>query len=208
MIDPDWQNPEGVPLSAIMFGGRRPSTIPLVNEAFDWEHGVFMGSACGSETTAAALGKAGVLRRDPFAMLPFCGYNMDDYFAHWLSFAQRTDRAKLPKVYFVNWFRKNGEGKFLWPGYGDNSRVLKWICERVEGTGQAQKTPIGNLPTPAALDLSGLNLPAESLKELLAVDIAGWKNEIADVAASYAHFGDKLPPELATQLDGLRQRLG
>ena len=153
-----------MPLSAILFGGRRPSTIPLVNEAFDWEHGVFMGSACGSETTAAALGKAGVLRRDPFAMLPFCGYNMGDYFAHWLSFAQRTDRAKLPKVYFVNWFRKNADGKFLWPGYGENSRVLKWICERVEGTGKAQKTPIGNLPTPDALDLSGLNLPAETSK--------------------------------------------
>ena len=136
-----------MPLSAILFGGRRPSTIPLVNEAFDWEHGVFMGSACGSETTAAALGQAGVLRRDPFAMLPFCGYNMGDYFAHWLSFAQRTDRAKLPKIYFVNWFRKDEAGKWLWPGYGENSRVLKWICERVEGTGQAQKTSIGNLPT-------------------------------------------------------------
>ena len=150
-----------MPLSAILFGGRRPGTIPLVNEAFDWEHGVFMGSACGSETTAAALGQAGVLRRDPFAMLPFCGYNMGDYFAHWLSFAQRTDRAKLPKIYFVNWFRKNGGGKWLWPGYGENSRVLKWICERVEGTGKAQKTPIGNLPTADALDLSGLNLPAD-----------------------------------------------
>ena len=153
VIDPDWENPEGVPISAILFGGRRPSTIPLVNEAFDWEHGVFMGSACGSETTAAALGKAGVLRRDPFAMLPFCGYNMGDYFAHWLSFARRTDRAKLPKIYFVNWFRKSADGKWLWPGYGENSRVLKWICERVEGTGKALKTPIGNLPTPDALDL-------------------------------------------------------
>jgi phosphoenolpyruvate carboxykinase (GTP) len=208
VIDPDWQNPEGVPLSAILFGGRRPNTIPLVNEAFDWEHGVFMGSACGSETTAAALGKAGVLRRDPFAMLPFCGYNMDDYFAHWLSFAQKTDRAKLPKVYFVNWFRKNAAGKFLWPGYGDNSRVLKWICERVEGTGKAQKTAIGNLPAPDALDLKGLKISAASVKELLAVDIAGWKKEIADVAANYAHFGDKLPAALGAQLDGLRERLG
>jgi phosphoenolpyruvate carboxykinase (GTP) len=208
VIDPDWQNPEGVPLSAILFGGRRPSTIPLVNEAFDWEHGVFMGSACGSETTAAALGKAGVLRRDPFAMLPFCGYNMDDYFAHWLSFAKKTDRAKLPKVYFVNWFRKSAEGKFLWPGYGDNSRVLKWICERVQGTGKAQKTAIGNVPTADALDLNGLNLSAENVKELLAVDAAGWKNEIADVAANYAKFGDHLPKALASQLDSLRQRLG
>ena len=208
VIDPDWQNPQGVPLSAILFGGRRPGTIPLVNEAFDWEHGVFMGSACGSETTAAALGKAGVLRRDPFAMLPFCGYNMDDYFAHWLSFAQKTDRAKLPKVYFVNWFRKNAAGKFLWPGYGDNSRVLKWICERVEGTGNAHKTAIGNLPTPDALDLNSLKLSAENVKELLAVDVAGWKKEIADITANYAKFGDHLPKALAAQLDGLRQRLG
>ena len=206
MIDPDWQNPEGVPLSAILFGGRRPSTIPLVNEAFDWEHGVFMGSACGSETTAAALGQAGVLRRDPFAMLPFCGYNMGDYFAHWLSFAQRTDREKLPKVYFVNWFRKSADGKFLWPGYGENSRVLKWICERIAGTGRAQQTPIGNLPAADALDLSGLNLPADNLKQLLAVDVAGWKNEIADVAANYAKFGGHLPKALDEQLDGLKKQ--
>jgi len=208
VIDPDWQNPDGVPLSAILFGGRRPATIPLVNEAFDWEHGVFMGSSCGSETTAAATGQTGVLRRDPFAMLPFCGYNMGDYFAHWLTFPQRTDRAKLPKVYFVNWFRKNGEGKYLWPGFGDNSRVLKWICERVEGTGKAQKTPIGNVPLPEALDLTGLNLPAEDARQLLTVDVAGWKNEITDVAASYQKFGAQLPAALSTQLENLRQRLG
>jgi phosphoenolpyruvate carboxykinase (GTP) len=208
VIDPEWQNPAGVPLSAILFGGRRPSTIPLVNEAFDWEHGVFMGSACGSETTAAALGKAGVLRRDPFAMLPFCGYHMGDYFAHWLSFTKRTDRSKLPKVYFVNWFRKSAEGKFLWPGYGDNSRVLKWICERVEGTGKAQKTAIGMVPTPDALDLSGLNLPAGQIEQLLAVDAAGWQNEIADVATNYEKFGDKLPAALHEQLKSLKQRLG
>ena len=208
VIDPAWQNPEGVPLSAILFGGRRPSTIPLVNEAFDWEHGVFMGSSCGSETTAAALGQAGILRRDPFAMLPFCGYDMADYFAHWLSFAQRTDRAKLPKIYFVNWFRRGADGKFLWPGYGENSRVLKWICERIEGTTAAQATPIGNLPLPEAIDLTGLNLPAENLRQLLAVDDAGWHNEISSVAESYSRFGDKLPPALATQLEHLRQRLG
>ncbi|HKW28596.1 MAG TPA: phosphoenolpyruvate carboxykinase (GTP) [Verrucomicrobiae bacterium] len=208
VIDPDWQNPEGVPLSAILFGGRRPHTIPLVNEAFDWEHGVFMGSACGSETTAAALGQAGVMRRDPFAMLPFCGYNMIDYFAHWLSFAQRTDRAKLPKVYFVNWFRKDANGKWLWPGYGENSRVLKWICERVEGNGKAQKTPIGNLPTLDAFDVSGLNLPADDLPQLLAVDVAGWKEEAKDVAANYAKFDSQLPKALSDQLDGLRKRLG
>jgi phosphoenolpyruvate carboxykinase (GTP) len=208
VIDPEWQNPEGVPLSAILFGGRRPHTVPLVTEAFDWEHGVFMGSACGSETTAAALGAAGVMRRDPFAMLPFCGYNMGDYFAHWLSFAQRTDRAKLPKIYFVNWFRKNGRGKWLWPGYGENSRVLKWICERVEGKGKAQSTAIGNLPTPDALDLNGLNLPAEDVQLLLAVDAAGWRHEAADVAANYVKFGSRLPKALSDQLDGLRRRLG
>jgi phosphoenolpyruvate carboxykinase (GTP) len=208
VIDPDWQNPEGMPLSAILFGGRRPHTIPLVSEAFDWEHGVFMGSACGSETTAAALGQAGVLRRDPFAMLPFCGYNMGDYFAHWLSFAQRTDRDKLPKVYSVNWFRKDATGKWLWPGYGENSRVLKWICDRVEGIGRAHKTPIGNLPAPDALDLSGLNLPANDLQQLLAVDAAGWKEEIKDVAVNYAKFGGKLPKALSDQLVSLRNRFG
>jgi phosphoenolpyruvate carboxykinase (GTP) len=208
VMDPNWENPEGVPLSAILFGGRRPSTIPLANEAFDWEHGVFMGSACGSETTAAALGAAGVLRRDPFAMLPFCGYNMGDYFAHWLSFAQKTDRAKLPRVYFVNWFRKSADGKFLWPGYGENSRVLKWICERVEGTGKAQRTPIGNLPAPDALDLSGLNLSAEDLKLLLTVDAPGWQNEVADVAANYAKLDSHLPKALSDQLDALKSRLG
>jgi phosphoenolpyruvate carboxykinase (GTP) len=208
VIDPDWQNPEGMPLSAILFGGRRPSTIPLVNEAFDWEHGVFMGSACGSETTAAALGAAGVLRRDPFAMLPFCGYNMGDYFAHWLSFAQKTDRAKLPKVYFTNWFRKSADGKFLWPGYGDNCRVLKWICERIAGTGKAQETAIGNLPTPDALDLSGLDISDDDVKALTSVDKDGWKIEIEDVAENYKKFGAHLPKQLAGQLDGLRKRLG
>jgi len=208
VIDPDWQNPEGVPLSAILFGGRRPNTIPLVNEAFDWEHGVFLGSAFASETTTAALGRAGVLRHDPFAMLPFCGYHMGDYFAHWLSFAQRTDRAKLPKIYFVNWFRKNGDGRWLWPGYGENSRVLKWICERIEGTGKARKTPIGNLPTLEALDLSGLDLPDGNLQHLLEVDVAGWKKEADDIGKSYARFESKLPKTLTEQLDSLRKRLG
>lgn len=207
VIDPDWQNPEGVPLSAILFGGRRPGTIPLVNEAFDWEHGVFMGSSCGSETTAAAAGQSGVLRRDPFAMLPFCGYNMADYFAHWLSFPERTKRSRLPKVYFVNWFRKNGDGKFLWPGYGENSRVLKWICERVEGSGQARETPIGNLPVPGGVDTSGLDLPNGNLDALLAVDAEGWAREIADVEANYKKFGNRLPEALGRQLDNLRRRL-
>ena len=207
VIDPEWQNPQGVPLSAILFGGRRPGTIPLVNEAFDWEHGVFLGSSCGSETTAAAAGKTGVLRRDPFAMLPFCGYNMGDYFGHWLSFVERTDRKKLPRVYFVNWFRKDANGKFLWPGYGENSRVLKWICQRVEGTGKARQTAIGNLPGPAALDLTNLKLPAKNLETLTEVDTPGWQREVEDIAAYYAKLGATLPEALNQKLGELRGRL-
>ncbi|RME90523.1 MAG: phosphoenolpyruvate carboxykinase (GTP) [Verrucomicrobia bacterium] len=207
VIDPKWEDPEGVPLSAILFGGRRQTTIPLVNEAFDWEHGVFMGSSAGSETTAAALGKAGVLRRDPFAMLPFLGYNVVEYLKYWLSFPERTDRAKLPKVFFVNWFRKSDDGRWLWPGYGENSRVLKWICERVEGRGKAQETPIGLLPTPDALDLSGLDLPEGNLEQLLSVDIEGWKKEVADIRAYYEKLGD-LPEALKAKLDELERRLG
>jgi phosphoenolpyruvate carboxykinase (GTP) len=207
VIDAQWDSPEGVPISAILFGGRRPATIPLVNEAFDWEHGVFMGSAAGSETTTAAIGLAAGVRRDPFAMLPFCGYHMGDYFAHWLSFTRRTDRAKLPKIFFVNWFRKNGDGRWLWPGFGENSRVLKWICERIEGTGQAVETPIGNLPASGALDLAGLDLPAADAAELLAVDAEGWKKETQDIAAYYAKFGRRLPAALEDQLRKLDQRL-
>jgi phosphoenolpyruvate carboxykinase (GTP) len=207
VIDPDWEKPEGVPISAFLFGGRRPSTIPLVNEAFNWEHGVFMGSSAGSETTSAALGKAGVLRRDPFAMLPFCGYHMGDYFAHWLSMAQRTDRSKLPRVFFVNWFRKNAQGKWLWPGYGENSRVLKWICERVEGTGKALQTPIGYVPTPDALDVAGLKVSQEDLDTLLSIDREGWKAEANDIADYYGKFGDRLPAALKQELENLRRRL-
>ncbi len=207
VIDPEWESAKGVPISAFLFGGRRPSTIPLVNEAFSWEHGVFMGSSTGSETTAAALGKAGVLRRDPFAMLPFCGYNMGDYFTHWLSMAGRTDRSKLPKVFFVNWFRKSPEGKWLWPGYGENSRVLKWICERVEGTAKAVKTPIGNLPAEDGLDVSGLKISKDEIKALLSVDAEGWKNEAVDIAGYYEKLGDRLPKALKQELEGLKSRL-
>ena len=207
VIDPDWQNPEGVPLSAILFGGRRPHTIPLVNEAFDWEHGVFLGSSCGSETTAAALGQAGVLRRDPFAMLPFCGYNMGTYFLHWLSFAERADRAKLPKIYFVNWFRKGADGKFLWPGYGENSRVLKWIFERVTGNAEATETPIGRLPAPGALDTSNLKLAPGALEQLLRVDVEGWSGELKAIRNHYERFGTRLPQGLQDELTGLEQRL-
>ncbi len=207
VIDKDWENPAGVPISAFLFGGRRASTIPLVNEAFDWEHGVFMGSAAGSETTAANLSKTGVLRHDPFAMLPFCGYNMGDYFAHWLSMADRTDVAKLPKVFFVNWFRKGEDGHFLWPGYGENSRVLEWIFDRCNGKGGAVETPIGYLPAPGALDLSGLDIPADDLEQLLSVDIEGWQAEAAGLAEYYESFGDRLPEALRRQLARLQERL-
>ncbi|MEI6421734.1 MAG: phosphoenolpyruvate carboxykinase (GTP) [Lentisphaerota bacterium] len=207
VIDPDWEKSEGVPISAILVGGRRPSTIPLVNEATSWEHGVFMGSSAGSETTSAALGKAGVMRRDPFAMLPFCGYHMGDYLAHWLSMTNRTDRASLPKIFFVNWFRKNAEGKFLWPGYGDNSRVLKWVCERIEANIKAVPTPIGNLPKLEDLDTSGLNICCNDMKDLLSVDKEGWKNELADISQYYEKFGDRLPEALKKELEALRSRL-
>ncbi|HEY5529384.1 MAG TPA: phosphoenolpyruvate carboxykinase (GTP) [Thermoleophilia bacterium] len=206
-IDPDWQNPNGVPISAILFGGRRPSTVPLVNEAFDWEHGVFMGSAAGSETTAAALGQAGVLRRDPFAMLPFCGYNMGDYFAHWLSMADKTKSDKLPRIFTVNWFRKDESGRWLWPGYGENSRVLKWIFERVEGTGEAVDTPIGRLPSPEAIDLSGSDVPRADLERILAVDVEAWTKEAEAIGTYYDTFGDRLPSALRDQLGALRARL-
>jgi phosphoenolpyruvate carboxykinase (GTP) len=207
VIDPNWESAAGVPLSAILFGGRRASTVPLVAEAFDWEHGVFMGASAGSETTAAALGQAGVLRRDPFAMLPFCGYNMGDYLGYWLSFAGRTDHARLPKVFFVNWFRKSPEGKWLWPGYGENSRVLKWICERIEGKGQAVETPVGWLPADGALDVRGLNIDPSDLKMLLSVEPEAWKKEIEDATAYFQKFGDRLPPKLRQQLVSLDERL-
>jgi phosphoenolpyruvate carboxykinase (GTP) len=207
VIDPNWEQPAGVPLSAILFGGRRPSTIPLVNEALSWEHGVFLGSSAGSETTAAALGQAGILRRDSFAMLPFCGYHMGDYLAHWLSMPQRTDRNKLPKIFFVNWFRKNDKGEWLWPGYGENSRVLQWICERVEGAGKGVATPIGTLPAPGALNVQGLGLSSGHVQQLLAIDVAGWKTELADIAGYYQKFGDRLPKALHRELAELANRL-
>ena len=211
-IAPEWEDPAGVPIDAFLFGGRRPSTLPLVYQAKDWEHGVFIGSTVGSEVTAAALDvKAGTVRRDPFAMLPFCGYNMGDYFAHWLKIG-RTGAAKgnLPKIFCVNWFRKNAEGKFMWPGFGDNSRVLAWIFERCSGRGAARDTAIGVLPTVEAIDLTGLEnevTPAD-LEQLLTVDIPGWKNELAMIKEHYAKFGSHLPAELAKQLEALEARLG
>uniref|UniRef100_UPI003A8F900B phosphoenolpyruvate carboxykinase domain-containing protein n=1 Tax=Brevundimonas sp. TaxID=1871086 RepID=UPI003A8F900B len=207
IIAPEWEDPRGVPIDAILFGGRRASAVPLVAEAFDWEHGVFMGSTVASEGTAAAETAIGELRRDPFAMLPFCGYNMGDYFAHWLSMAGKTDAAKLPRIYFVNWFRKGADGKFVWPGFGDNSRVLKWIAERLDGTAGAVDTPVGRTPDRAALDLSGLNLSDSDLSILLDVDAEVWTEEAALIPAFYEKFGDRLPKALWAQHTALTQRL-
>jgi len=204
---PEWEDPRGVPISAILFGGRRATNVPLVTEAQDWEHGVFLGSIMSSEKTAAAAGTVGDVRFDPFAMLPFCGYNMGDYFAHWLRVGRLADPARLPRLYWVNWFRKDENGSFLWPGYGDNSRVLKWVLERLEGTAQACDTPIGLVPTPNALDTSGLQLGEGALEHLLGVDQEAWKQELPLIADHFATFGDRLPEELHKQLEQLEQRL-
>jgi phosphoenolpyruvate carboxykinase (GTP) len=207
-IAPEWEDPEGVPISAIMFGGRRAAVVPLVHEAFDWDHGVFLGSIMASETTAAAAGAVGHLRRDPFAMLPFCGYNMADYFAHWLSFSGRMQADKLPRIFYVNWFRKSADGRWLWPGFGENSRVLEWIFERCAGQGEAVVSPIGYLPAPGAIATEGLDLSEHDMAELLRVDPDEWRAELPDIARHYAQFADRLPAELATQLKRLEERLG
>jgi len=207
VIAPEWQDPKGVPISAILFGGRRATTVPLVNEARDWQHGTFLGSIMGSEKTAAATGKVGELRRDPMAMLPFCGYNMADYWAHWLSIGARSG-AVLPRIFMVNWFRKSPGGDFLWPGFGENGRVLKWVFERCEGTAKAVETPIGNLPGPGGIDLAGLDdVSREDLAELLRVDLEGWQAEVQGVREYYQDFGDRLPKELLAELDALAARL-
>jgi phosphoenolpyruvate carboxykinase (GTP) len=208
VIDKDWENPKGVPISAFLFGGRRPGTVPLVYQAFDWNHGVFIGSIAGSEVTAAAIGlKAGV-RRDPFAMLPFCGYHMGDYFGHWIRIgANAPDKTKLPKIFNVNWFRKSPEGKFLWPGYGDNIRVLKWIFERLEGTAGTVETPIGYVPEKHSIDISGLNGVSSAMDEILKVDKQEWLRECELIAEHQAIFGDRLPKELADQYKALKERL-
>jgi phosphoenolpyruvate carboxykinase (GTP) len=206
-IAPEWQDPAGVPISAIFFGGRRRTTVPLVQQAFDWEHGVFLGSVMASETTAAASGAVGQLRFDPMAMLPFCGYDMGSYFAHWLKIGTSTPADKLPQIFFVNWFRRDEDGRFLWPGYGENSRVLKWAFERVIGTADAVKTPIGYLPTTDALDVTGLDISADDLHTLLSVDVDGWQAALPQIEAHFAQFGNRLPEELNHQLDALRSRL-
>ena len=206
-VAPEWEDPNGVPISAILFGGRRRSTVPLVTEAYNWQHGVFLGSIMGSETTAAAAGAVGNLRRDPFAMLPFCGYNMGDYFAHWLHIGESADQSKLPKLFYVNWFRKDAGGKFLWPGYGENSRVLAWVFERCEGDAAAADTAIGRLPTEAALPADGLTLAGGALAQLLSVDEDEWRAELPLIEEHYAVFGDRLPPALHDELDALAKRL-
>jgi phosphoenolpyruvate carboxykinase (GTP) len=208
VIADEWDDPKGVPISAILFGGRRASATPLVTEAFDWKHGVFLASNVASEGTAAAENKVGELRRDPFAMLPFCGYNMGDYFSHWLDMGEVEDQSKLPRIYFVNWFRKDENGKFVWPGFGENSRVLKWIAERLDGKADARPTPIGNLPTPASLDTSGLSLTDKHLELLLSVDAEVWKEEASLIPAFYEKFGDRMPQGLWDQYDALVERLG
>ncbi|EJL27385.1 phosphoenolpyruvate carboxykinase (GTP) [Caulobacter sp. AP07] len=207
VIADEWEDPAGVPISAILFGGRRASAVPLVTEAFDWEHGVFLASNVASEGTAAAENSIGELRRDPFAMLPFCGYNMGDYFAHWLKVGASADPAKLPRIYFVNWFRKDERGKFVWPGYGENSRVLKWIVDRLEGEADAVDSPIGRLPARDGLDLTGLNLSDAQLDLLLTVDPAIWRAETALIARDYTKLGDRLPPALWRQFETLQDRL-
>ena len=207
-IAPEWEDPAGVPISAFLFGGRRPSTIPLVHQARDWNHGVFIGSIIGSEVTAAALDlTAGTVRRDPFAMRPFCGYHMGDYFKHWIEIGKKADSDKLPKIFCVNWFRKNKEGRWLWPGYGENSRVLKWVFERCSGTGKAVETPIGYMPTIDAIDRPE-GVSKDNMAELLSIDKEGWLKELADIRnAHYPIFGDKLPKELKAELDKLEERL-
>lgn len=204
-IAPEWQDPRGVPISAILFGGRRASAVPLVTESLSWNHGVFIGANIASEKTAAAEGKVGELRRDPFAMLPFCGYNMGDYFAHWVGLGKR-EGVSLPRVYYVNWFRKSEDGRFIWPGFGENSRVLKWIVDRLNGEAEAVRTPIGLLP--AELDTDGLDIPAEDLRTLLTVDEEVWREEAALIPSFFETFGDHLPKELWDEYRALVERLG
>jgi len=207
-IAPEWEDPAGVPISAILIGGRRPSTIPLVHESFDWKHGVFLGSIMGSEITAAAISNnIGQVRRDPFAMLPFFGYNVCDYLQHWLTIGEKSSEDKLPKIFYVNWFRKDEEGKWLWPGFGDNSRVLKWIFERTSGEGKAVKTPIGFMPTSDAIDIAGLDISDAEIKELLKVDKDEWLKEVVSIREHYSKYGEKLPKEMTIQLDALESRL-
>ncbi len=204
---PEWDDPKGVPLDAIFFGGRRKDTVPLVTEARDWQHGVFMGATLSSETTAAATGQVGVVRRDPMAMLPFIGYNAGDYFAHWIQMGKGADAVKLPKIYYVNWFRRDADGKFVWPGFGENIRVIKWALERIDGTAAALDTPIGRVPTPDALDVAGLDMAEDDLREALTVHVDEWRNELPLIAEWFDKIGASLPSSMRDELDALKLRL-
>ena len=206
-ISPEWEDPAGVPISAILFGGRRATNVPLVTESLDWQHGVFLGSIMSSEKTAAAAGTVGELRFDPFAMLPFCGYNMGDYFTHWLDIGKATDASKLPKLFWVNWFRKDENGSFMWPGFGDNSRVLKWVVERINGEAEAVDTPIGRVPTVAAIDRSGLDLDDATMAKILEVRSDAWRAEVPQIEAHFEFIGTQLPAELRDELQELEKRL-
>jgi len=206
-ICPDWEDPSGVPIDIFIFGGRRTSSVPLVTQALDWDHGVYMGATAASEPTAAALDVKAKLRIDPFAMLPFCGYNMADYWQHWLDMGDRLG-AKAPAIFYVNWFRKTADGRWLWPGFRENSRVLKWMCERVDGKAGSVETPIGHMPTQDGLDLKGLAIPADDVRQLLHVDVQAWIKELPDVEQFLAKFGTRLPRRMTAQLARIRQRLG
>jgi len=206
-IAPEWEDPRGVPIDAILFGGRRAGIVPLITESFNWQHGTFLAATASSETTAAIVGKVGQLRRDPMAMLPFCGYHMGDYFAHWLDIGQKSSASKLPKIFYVNWFRQDESGKYLWPGYGENSRVLEWVFDRCDGKVHAHETAIGRLPDPADLDTKGLDLSADKLVKLLNVDTEGWKQEVPRIREHFAKFGDRLPKGMRDEVDALEQRL-
>jgi phosphoenolpyruvate carboxykinase (GTP) len=206
-IAPEWEDPKGVPISAILFGGRRGSVVPLVTEAYDWQHGVFLGSIMASETTAAQAGAVGKVRRDPFAMLPFAGYNMADYLGHWLSIGEHHANAQLPRLFYVNWFRKGADGKFLWPGFGDNSRVLEWIIDRVEGRGEAVDTAIGRIPAPGAIDTSGLDVSDADMTALLTVDEAEWRQEVPSIEEHFTALGERVPGALRDELAKLDKRL-
>jgi phosphoenolpyruvate carboxykinase (GTP) len=207
VIAPEWEDPKGVPIDAILFGGRRSGIVPIVTEAFDWQHGTFMGATVSSETTAAITGKVGQLRRDPMAMLPFCGYHMGDYFTHWLKMGAQANATKLPKIFYVNWFRQDESGRYLWPGYGENSRVLRWIFERCDGKVHAKETPIGRIPDAADLDTKGLQLAAADLAKLLDVDVQGWIDELPCIREHFAKFGNRLPTGLNAEVDALEKRL-
>jgi phosphoenolpyruvate carboxykinase (GTP) len=208
IIAPEWEDPRGVPIDAIFFGGRRKTTVPLVTESRDWQHGVFLGATLSSETTAASTGEVGVVRRDPMAMLPFIGYNAGDYFGHWISMGKGADASRLPRIFYVNWFRRDADGNFLWPGFGENIRVLKWAVERIEGSAAAVETPVGYVPADGSLDVSGLDMSTADLAAATSVHAAEWRDELPQIEEWFATIGEQLPSGMHDELDALRLRLG